>query len=376
MRKVNFRRVLGLLAVLLMAGSLAVSCYDDSELRDSINDLKNQLTQLQTLVSTLQNDDAVVGVDHNPDGSYTIKFKKSGSVTIKDGKPGEDGKDGKDGSIVSVIQGLDTYTFYFTDGTVITLPRYCETRVLTFEDTDYKGSSEILNYWTSMIDEPQYGGPILYGEGCTWKDEYNTFLSGSVLPYDETTWSGGYSGGGIAISNYGDWLMINVDYKQQLTCYNYDLPDGTSREKAGHNQSNNFAVVYDAGQWGANPAALSFADGEPRVVESLYIVNTLYTHYVLFYGNDFCAPLANNGFFKVTATGYLGDTVTGTSDFYLANKNQQFVTKWTEWKLSDLGFVDKIVFSMSGSEELYGDWGINAPTYFAIDDIAVRYYPD
>ena len=302
----------------------------------------------------------------------TIRNGKDG----ENGKNGENGKDGKDGSIVSVAKGAETYTFIFADGTTVILPRYSEVRTLTFEDADYCGPENTTNYWSARIDEPQYGGPILYGSGCTWKDEQNTFLSGSVLPYDPETWSGGFSGGGIAISNYGDWLMINVDYTQQLTCYNYDLGDGGSREKAGNNGSDNFAVVFDAGAWGANPAALTFSDQEPRVIESLYVVNTLYTHYVLFYGNDYCSPLADNGFFKVTATGYFGENQTGTSEFYLANKNHQFVTKWTKWDLSELGFVDKVVFSISGSEELYGDWGINAPAYFAIDDIAVRVYPD
>ena len=382
MFKMNFRGILGCLLAVLVAGMVTTGCYDDSELRSSINDLKTQLQQLQTLVNTLQNDDAVTGVTPNPDGSYTINFKKSGSMTIRNGKDGENGKngesgkDGKDGSIVTVAKGAETYTFIFADGTTVVLPRYSEVRTLTFEDADYCGPENTTNYWSARIDEPQYGGPILYGTGCTWNDEQNTFLSGSVLPYDPETWSGGFSGGGIAISNYGDWLMINVDYTQQLTCYNYDLGDGTSREKAGNNGSDNFAVVYDAGAWGANPAALTFSDQEPRVIESLYVVNTLYTEYVLFYGNDYCAPLADNGFFKVTATGYFGETPTGTSEFYLANKNRQFVSKWTKWDLSELGFVDKVVFSVSGSEELYGDWGINAPTYFAIDDIAVRVYPD
>lgn len=382
MFKMNFRGILGCLLAVLVAGMVTTGCYDDSELRSSINDLKTQLQQLQTLVNTLQNDDAVTGVTPNPDGSYTINFKKSGSMTIRNGKDGENGKngengkDGQDGSIVTVAKGAETYTFIFADGTTVILPRYSEVRTLTFEDADYCGPENTTNYWSARIDEPQYGGPILYGTGCTWNDEQNTFLSGSVLPYDPETWSGGFSGGGIAISNYGDWLMINVDYTQQLTCYNYDLGDGTSREKAGNNGSDNFAVVYDAGAWGANPAALTFSDQEPRVIESLYVVNTLYTEYVLFYGNDYCAPLADNGFFKVTATGYFGETPTGTSEFYLANKNRQFVSKWTKWDLSELGYVDKVVFSISGSEELYGDWGINAPTYFAIDDIAVRVYPD
>ncbi len=382
MFKMNFRGILGCLLAVLVAGMVTTGCYDDSELRSSINDLKTQLQQLQTLVNTLQNDDSVTGVTPNPDGSYTINFKKSGSMTIRNGKDGENGKngengkDGKDGSIVSVAKGAETYTFIFADGTTVILPRYSEVRTLTFEDADYCGPENTTNYWSAKIDDPQYGGPILYGTGCTWKDEQNTFLSGSILPYDPETWSGGMSGGGIAISNYGDWLMVNVDYSQQLTCYNYDLGDGGSREKAGNNGSDNFAVVYDAGAWGANPAALTFSDQEPRVIESLYVVNTLYTEYVLFYGNDYCAPLADNGFFKVTATGYFGETPTGTSEFYLANKNRQFVSKWTKWDLSELGYVDKVVFSISGSEELYGDWGINAPTYFAIDDIAVRVYPD
>lgn len=382
MFKMNFRGILGCLLAVLVAGTITTGCYDDSELRSSINDLRTQLQQLQTLVTTLQNDDAVTSVTPNADGSYTINFKKSGSMTIRNGKDGENGKngengkDGKDGSIVSVAKGTETYTFIFADGTTVVLPRYSEVRTLTFEDADYCGPENMANYWSSKIDDPQYGGTLLYGTGCAWKDEQNTFLSGSVLPYDPETWSGGFSGGGIAISNYGDWLMINVDYAQQLTCYNYDLGDGGSREKAGNNESDNFAVVFDAGAWGANPAALTFSDQEPRVIESLYVVNTLYTMYVLFYGNDYCAPLADNGFFKVTATGYFGETPTGTSEFYLANKNRQFVSKWTKWDLSELGFVDKVVFSISGSEELYGDWGINAPTYFAIDDIAVRVYPD
>ena len=76
MFKMNFRRVCGLLLVLFVAGSLATGCYDDSELRASIDGLKSQLDQLKTLVSTLQNDDAVTSVTQNPDGSFTITFKK------------------------------------------------------------------------------------------------------------------------------------------------------------------------------------------------------------------------------------------------------------------------------------------------------------
>ena len=69
MFKMNFRGILGCLLAVLVAGMVTTGCYDDSELRSSINDLKTQLQQLQTLVNTLQNDDSVTGVTPNPDGS-------------------------------------------------------------------------------------------------------------------------------------------------------------------------------------------------------------------------------------------------------------------------------------------------------------------
>ena len=92
-------------------------------------------------------------------------------------------------------------------------------------------------------------------------------------------------------------------------------------------------------------------------------------------GDSYSAPMAADGFFKVTATGYLGDEVTGKEEFYLAHGGV-FITGWTSWDLSKLGAVDKVVFIISGSPDLYGEYGFNAPAYFAIDDVAVRVYPD
>jgi len=356
---------------------VAVSCYDDSELRASIDDLKSQLSQLQTLVTSLQNDDTVTGVTQNADGSYTINFKKSGAVTIKNGKDGEPGAPGKDGAITAVVKGDENYTFIFGDGSSIILPRDYELRVLTFEDADYKGPVDILNYWTSMIDSEQYGGELLYGKGCTWADENNTFLSGSVLPYDATTWSGGFSGGGIAISNYGNTSFEDADYTRQLEVFVSSL-DGefyAAREYCGNNGSDNFAVVYDAGAFASNPAALVMSDGVARRIESAFVNFTCYTLNVLVNGNDYAAAMADNGFYKITATGYCDGELTGSVDYYLA-KNRSSFGDWASWNLTDLGLVDKVVFTISGSPEQYGDWGFNTPAYFALDDVAVRVFAD
>ena len=375
MIKLNLRRVCGLLLILFVAGSLAAGCYDDSELRAEIENLRTQFEQLKTLVGTLQSDDAVTGITQNADGSYTITFKKSGAVTIKNGTNGHDGNDGKDGSIISVEKGFDSYTFTFNDGTTLILPRYSETRVLTFEDADYRGPVNTTAYWTGMIDEPQYGGSLLYGNGCAWEDDNNTFLCGLVTPYDATTWSGGFSGGGIAISNYGNGTFTGANYTLQLERYAPGLEE-PARKGVGYKQSDNFAVIYDGGMWGTNPPALTMKDGVARIIESAFISNTCYTLNSLLNGDGYNPPMAENGFFKIIATGYAAGEETGKIEFFLANGIHHVVLDWTKWDLSELGAVDKVVFSLVASEDQYGTYGLNTPAYFAIDEIAVRVYPD
>lgn len=60
-----------------------------------------------------------------------------------------------------------------------------ELRVLTFEDADYKGGTNFAGGtdWSSLIDNPQYGGKLLYGSGggvdsidaaYKWTDTNNT----------------------------------------------------------------------------------------------------------------------------------------------------------------------------------------------------------
>ena len=50
-----------------------------------------------------------------------------------------------------------------TSGLTASAEEDYELRVLTFEDADYKGDSSNGNYWTSLVDDPQYGGELLYG---------------------------------------------------------------------------------------------------------------------------------------------------------------------------------------------------------------------
>ena len=72
--------------------------------------------------------------------------------------------------------------------------------------------------------------------------------------------------------------------------------------------------------------------------------------------------------------------ITDDIEFYLAdfrfddNSQDYIIDTWTAVDLSILGQVKTIEFSVSSSDT--GDYGINTPTYFAIDGIAIDRCPD
>ena len=115
--------------MLLVATVVMFGCskYDDSELRNDVNDLQSrveklekwcettntQISALQGVVTALEAKDFVTGVTPITEGSatvgYTITFSKSGAVTIKNGVNGKDG--------VAPVIGVDKDTddlYYWT----------------------------------------------------------------------------------------------------------------------------------------------------------------------------------------------------------------------------------------------------------------------
>lgn len=103
-----------------------------------------------------------------------------------------------------------------------------ELRVLTFEDANYKGGTNFAGKsdWSSLIDSPQYGGSMLYGDGSgfdtlekayKWTDSGNTELSSRLCNgYGSYCyWSGGHAVSNYASSDY----VTNGDFNHQLTVY-------------------------------------------------------------------------------------------------------------------------------------------------------------
>ena len=109
------KRFLSILSLVIL-GFMSTSCYDDMELRESIEDLKGRvttletlctelnsnLTALNTLVQAMQKGDYVVSfsplIEDGVEVGYRIVFKENGVVDLYHGKDGADGEDGKDGA--------------------------------------------------------------------------------------------------------------------------------------------------------------------------------------------------------------------------------------------------------------------------------------
>ena len=284
-----------------------------------------------------------------------------------------------------------------------------ELRVLTFEDEDAKFSPYTLDYadvdittWSDLIDDRQYGGSLTYGDYMsamyTWYDENNTELT-HTFPSTWGTYC--YWSGGHAISNYWGAGYTNEDRDKHISKY---YGEDYVTENAGNDSmlgwfnvqwmvpvpahsGENFAVHYgyiDGMSMCENLPEISFADGEARVIDHMYVCNTNYTLNQLVCGvgsesgNTFGGSwtgLSDDAWLKIVAYGFENiddEEHTKETEFYLVN-GQNVVENWQKWDLSPLGKVAKVQFNFLYSSEMGGKYGFTIPGYFAYDDVAVRF---
>ena len=291
-----------------------------------------------------------------------------------------------------------------------------ELRVLTFEDSDVKFSPFYLDYadgwagreittWSQLIDNPQYSGPLLYGnDGMDamyyWYDEGNTELY-HMFPdnYAYCFW-----GGGHAISNYWGAGYADEDRNTHIAkYYGQEYLDQWAGKPGADgalgwfllqlmtpvapHSGDNFCVHYgykDFFSFIENIPEISFFDCQPRVIDHMYVTNTNYTLNQLHNGvkseegNSFggnWSGLQEDAWLKIVAYGFASiddSEPTTEAEFYLV-KGFNVVEDWQKWDLSVLGAVAKVQFNFLYSDEMGGKYGFTIPGYFAYDDIAVRF---
>jgi hypothetical protein len=210
---------------------------------------------------------------------------------------------------------------------------------------------------------------VALGEDGKWvgADLYGAIRSGNAVlvnEYDPEY----FSWGGFAISNHAD--TETPGWGNDLSA----IPGG------GVHGSAAFAVGYDSG-FTALPPTLEILDaGNGGVVlKGVYVTNTTYGYLSMLEGDDYAKKFggetgADEDWFLLTVTGIgPGGAETGTVDLYLADfragdpAEDYILDQWTWLDLTPLGPVTSLRFSLASTD--MGDWGMNTPAYFALDDL-------
>ena len=152
--------------------------------------------------------------------------------------------------------------------------------------------------------------------------------------------------------------------------------------------SNQFSAIAGSGASGSSTYALCYNSRgsdtlfltQPFSGISLDITNGTYPYYSMLEGDAFAKKFGGQegtdpDFFKVIITGLLNGQTTGIVDFYLADFRSEnpaddyILDHWESVDLSGLGNFNALVFSLSSSDN--GDWGMNTPAYFFIDNLII-----
>lgn len=203
----------------------------------------------------------------------------------------------------------------------------------------------------------------------------NTFYNGGPM-----TNANGFDIGGAHFAN---------DYSSVFGAWNgfsYSNVVNTTDQ----NPTNQYAAWPGAGSGGSSSYGVSFlfeptyiTFAAPTNVSSADIANTTWAALTMLNGDTFAKKFggltgSDPDFLLLTIEGRTGSNGQGSStgliDLYLAdyrssNNALDFIrTGWTNVDLTGLGAVRSLSFSMTGSD--VGMFGINTPTYFAIDNIS------
>ena len=145
-----------------------------------------------------------------------------------------------------------------------------------------------------------------------------------------------------------------------------DDNDGSKSVSGGAYQGKNY-LIWTPSLTGADGIKLTKAAKVP----GMYVNNTTYAYASMTKGDDFAGePFGDDDWFLLTVNGSLNGKAVNTSvEFYLA-KGKNIVTEWTYVDLSKLGEIDALSFALTGSRT--GDYGLNTPAYFCIDNLGAK----
>jgi hypothetical protein len=197
---------------------------------------------------------------------------------------------------------------------------------------------------------------------------YQTNMKSGELIFPNTYYTGDFPyWEGFAYSNETD--VSTPGYANQYSCF----------AGSGANNSDIFMVTYVSS---FNPPVITHEEGGLFEPLTMYVTNTTYAALSMKDGDMFTKKFGGESgddpdWFKLTIKG-IDETgaETGAVEFYLAdfrpadNTQDYILDQWEVVDISSLGEVQQLTFELSSSD--VGDYGMNTPAYFCLDDLKIR----
>lgn len=180
----------------------AVSCtYDDTELKNKVNDLDERLTKLEetvksinanvgslmTIVNALEKEVKIDKVVSLEDGSgHVVMFTDGSSITVTNGKDGADGDDGKT-PVISVGKDVDGIYYWKVNGEWLLdngnkIPATSKTEIPQIRVNETTGNFELSFDGENWQDIGSAGGAGIFKDVIDGEDEVIFILSGDKEP--------------------------------------------------------------------------------------------------------------------------------------------------------------------------------------------------
>ncbi|MBB5352721.1 hypothetical protein HNR46_002969 [Haloferula luteola] len=192
--------------------------------------------------------------------------------------------------------------------------------------------------------------------------------------------AGSFTSGPLTLTNnynssWGSWSGWAFSTTTDITTPGYD---------------NQFSAFAGSGAAGSATYAIAYNDSTIAIpsgyqIASLNLTNTTYAALSMRDGDAFAKQFGGTSgddpdLFQVVFTGYLSGSSIGTVTFDLANYTfsdpslDYLVADWMEVDLSSLAAADEISITFTSTD--VGAWGINTPTYLAVDNIVLNAVPE
>ncbi len=261
---------------------------------------------------------------------------------------------------------------------------------------DFKNPGQTYVYVTATSNDLSTTEKIVVGVTPEIETAYSITTFEDLSLDAESYWNGSDESGvftsGLAsfANNYNSlyyswtgWAYANVTDNTTAGYNNqYSAMPGGGYDSTVSN-GKNFGIGYistDYTTYTTVPQAINFTDSSAYSVNGLFVTNTTYAALSMRDGDSYAKQFGgedrtDDDYFMLSIWGMKDGSETDTVDFYLADYRYSdtlkdyIVETWQYVDLSSFGKVDSLMFDLSSSD--VGSWGINTPTYFALDNMDV-----